>query len=54
MDAAAMFADEQQAEDWFVSMRWPDGIQCPVCESQDIQVRENRKPMPYRCNACKE
>ena len=49
-----MFATEEKTEAWFVSMRWPDGIQCPVCESKDVQVRENRKPMPYRCGACKE
>ena len=52
MQAAQMFADEQSAEDWFVSVRWPDGIECPVCGSKDIQVRENRKPMSYRCRGC--
>ena len=49
-----MFADESKAEEWFVSMRWPDGIQCPVCESHNIQVRTTRKPQPFRCNACRK
>ena len=49
-----MFADERKAEEWFVSMRWPDGVQCPVCESQNVQVRKTRKPQPFRCNACRK
>ena len=54
MDAAEMFADEESAEKWFISVRWPDGVECPVCKSKDIQVRENRKPMPYWCGSCRE
>ena len=54
MDAAAMFADEQQAEDWFVSMRWPDGIQCPVCESRNIRTPKSRKPQPFWCSDCRK
>ena len=49
-----MFADEYKSEEWFVSMRWPDGVQCPVCESQNVQVRKTRKPQPFRCNACRK
>ena len=49
-----MFADEYKAEQWFVSMRWPDGVKCPVCESQNVQVRKTRKPQPFRCNACRK
>ena len=47
-----MFADERKAEEWLVSMRWLDGIECPVCESRDIKVSENRKPLPYWCGGC--
>ncbi len=54
MDAAKMFADEESAEKWFISVRWPDGVECPVCRSKDIQVRENRRPLPYWCGACRE
>ena len=49
-----MFADERKAEEWFVSMRWPDGVQCPACESRNVQVRRTRKPQPFRCNACRK
>ncbi len=48
-----MFADEYKAEEWFTKVRWPDGVKCPVCESPDIKVRENRKPLPYWCGSCK-
>ncbi len=47
-----MFADESKAEEWFTKVRWPDGVQCPVCESRNIKVRENRKPQPYWCGSC--
>ena len=49
-----MFADEHAAEDWFISNRWPDGVECPVCESKNVQVRTNRKPQPFRCRDCRK
>lgn len=54
MEAAELFATEESAEKWFISVRWPDGIRCPVCDSNNIQIRENRKPMPFKCGACRE
>ena len=54
MQAAEMFADETKAEEWFISMRWPDGVKCPVCESHNVQVRKSRKPQPFRCRHCRK
>ena len=48
-----LFPDDRTAEDWFVSIRWPDGKTCPFCESKDVAERASRKPMPYRCRSCK-
>ena len=54
MQIMDMFPDDATAEDWFASIRWPDGVPtCPACGSTSVQRRKNRKPMPYRCNACK-
>ena len=49
-----MFADENTAEEWFVQNRWPDGVACPVCESKNVQARQNRKPQPFRCRDCRK
>ena len=54
MDVAEIIATEESAEQWFVSMRWPDGVECPVCESHNIQVRTTRKPQPFRCRDCRK
>lgn len=49
-----MFPDEATAEAWFVAQRWPDGVRCVECHSDDVQVRESRKPQPFRCRACRK
>ena len=54
IDAVQQFGDEEKAEEWFVARRWPDGIRCPYCDSDSIAVIANRKPMPYRCRACRK
>lgn len=53
LDAAAMFKDNETAEKWFISQRWPDGVTCPKCESSNIQERPTRKPQPFRCRSCR-
>ena len=45
----AMFPDDQTAEAWFVSLRWPDGPTCPHCGSDNVQTGAAHKTMPYRC-----
>ena len=54
IDAVEMFSDPDFTEAWFVEQRWPDGIECPDCQSQDIQHRTTRKPQPFRCNSCRK
>ncbi len=48
-----MFPDDETAEAWFVSQRWPDGVWCPDCGSANVQARPTRKPQPYRCRDCR-
>ena len=48
------FPDDATAEQWFVTNRWPNGVRCPKCDSDNIQERKTRKPQPYRCRACRK
>ena len=48
-----MFPDEASAEAWFEKLLWPEGVRCPGCESDNIQARPTRKPLPYRCRSCR-
>ena len=50
----AMFPDDMTAEQWFVVQRWPQGVRCPVCDSDNVQERKTRKPQPYRCRSCRK
>lgn len=47
------FADPQVAHDYFVALRWPNGIACPRmgCGSADISAIKNRNA--WRCRDCK-
>ena len=49
-----LFPDDATAEAWFVAQRWPQGIHCPFCDSDNIQERPTRKPQPYRCWECRK
>ena len=48
-----MFPDDTAAEQWFVESRWPGGVRCPACNSDNIQHRATRKPQPFRCRSCR-
>ena len=44
-----MFPDDQTAEAWFASVRWPDGPECPHCGHDNIQHPTAHPKMAYRC-----
>ena len=47
------FSDPAEAESWFISTRWPDGVVCPFCDSSaKVMERKNRRPQPWNCRAC--
>lgn len=52
-DFHEMFPDDAAAVKWFESVRWPDGAVCSHCDSANIAVVKNAKPMPYRCRDCR-
>ena len=48
------FPDDAAAEDWFIVQRWPEGVRCPHCGSDNIQRFESHKSMPFRCRKSKK
>ena len=51
VDIVQMFPNNKVAEDWFVEVRWPDGVHCPYCGSTNVQSGAKHKTMPYRCRS---
>ena len=49
-----LFPDDEAAEAWFVKTRWPEGVTCPHCQSDNVLHVKSRKPQPYRCRACRK
>lgn len=49
-----IFPDDETAEQWFIQVRWPDGITCPSCDSANVFTKASHQSMPFRCNDCKK
>lgn len=47
-----MFPDDATAEKWFAECRWPDGVCCAYCDSENINEHAKHPTMPYRCRDC--
>ena len=45
--------DDETAEAWFASVRWPDGPRCPRCDCERVQHPTTHPTMPYRCRGCR-
>ena len=48
-----MFPDNKTTESWFEEQRWPDGLVCPECGSNN-HVHTTHKTMRYRCKDCRQ
>ena len=48
-----LFPDEATAQEWFESIRWPEGLVCARCGSDRTREAPNAKPTPYWCTACR-
>jgi transposase-like protein len=48
------FPDDVTAEKWFVECRWPDGVRCAYCDSENVNTKATHATMPYRCRDCKK
>ena len=51
-DVVRLLPDDATAEQWFASIRWPDGPACPHCGSHNVLVGCAHPSMPYRCRPC--
>ena len=45
------FPDEKSIIDYFVRIRYPDGIKCPHCGNEKVYHKKKR-PKVYDCNYC--
>ena len=51
LDAMREFGDDEKANAWFVSQRWPNGIECVQCGSLKVvtaQQRTQDAPVPLQ------
>lgn len=48
------FPDDDAAEAYYIEVRWPDGIECPHCQSENVQERTTHKTMHHRCRTCRK
>ena len=53
LDTLQRYENESLAEAWLIAQRWPDGVCCPKCGSDNIARPPDNKPMPYRCRGCR-
>ena len=49
-----MFPDDKAAEKWFKEIRWPNGVRCAHCESDNVQENAKHPTMPYHCRSCRK
>lgn len=50
-DLTRRFPDDATAEQWFITQRWPNGVRCPYCGTDNVQSGTKHKSMPFRCRA---
>ena len=48
------YPTDGEAEAQFEAWRWPNGPICPHCDSDNVATVAARRPMPYRCRACRK
>lgn len=51
LEAAVYFSDPETAHNFFVKMRWPEGVTCPHCGSQEVGYIKTRRK--WNCKDCK-
>lgn len=53
-DFYRIFPNDATAEDWFIVQRWPEGVRCPYCGSDNVQRFDSHKTMSFRCRKSKK
>ena len=52
MKLLRLFSTEEKAKQWLMKELWNNQIQCPKCQSCNIQHDAKHSSMPYRCRDC--
>ncbi|HEX8184340.1 MAG TPA: IS1595 family transposase [Blastocatellia bacterium] len=52
MEAIKYFSNPDVALEFMASLRWPDGPQCPLCESKEYSFISTRRV--WKCKGCKK
>ncbi len=52
LEAIHYFSDPDQAHDFVVRMRWPNGVRCPRCGSDEVGFVQTRRI--WNCKSCKK
>lgn len=50
--AIIYFADADNCMNFLTQMRWPNGVECPICESKELSYLSTRRI--WKCKACKK
>lgn len=58
LEAVTYFSDESRAHDFFVAMRWPEGVRCAHCQSPNVGKlciggKPGKERRVWNCGACK-
>ena len=55
IDFMRAYPHDDAAEQWFINTRWPGGVHCPKCGSNNIchKKKKERKPKGFRCRKCR-
>lgn len=51
-EAMKFFADPDFAHAFFVQLRWPEGVRCPVCEASNVGYVRSRRI--WQCKGCRK
>lgn len=50
--AIIYFADPENASNFLMQMRWPNGVECPNCDGREVSYLSTRRL--WKCKACKK
>jgi transposase-like protein len=51
-DLVEQFGSSDRCRDYLEHLRWPDGVECPKCESKSVSRIKARKQ--FDCNSCRK
>jgi transposase-like protein len=50
--AIVYFADPDNASNFLMQLRWPNGVECPACDGREVSYLSTRRL--WKCKACKK